>query len=43
MIDVVNYRTANGVVEGLRFRMPPLTVGGHTVYGVIGSASVGSA
>ena len=39
MIDVVNYRTANGVSKGLRFRMPPLTVGGHTVYGVIGSAS----
>jgi clan AA aspartic protease (TIGR02281 family) len=42
MIDVVKYRTANGVTEGLRFRMPPMTVGGHTVYGVIGSVSVSS-
>ena len=39
MIDVVKYQTAAGVSEGLRFRLPPLTVGGRTVYGVIGSVS----
>ena len=42
MIDVQKYQTANGVVEGLRFRMPPITVGGHTVYDVVGSVSRGS-
>ena len=42
LIDVQNYTTANGVVEGLRFRMPPMTVGGHTVYDVIGSVSENS-
>jgi len=36
---VANYRTANGVVEGLRFRMPPMTVAGVTVNNVIGSVS----
>ena len=42
VIDVQKYQTANGVIEGLRFRMPPLTVGGHTVYDVVGSVSKGS-
>jgi predicted aspartyl protease len=42
VIDVVKYRTANGVTEGLRFRMPPLTIGVRTVYGVIGSVSLKS-
>jgi clan AA aspartic protease (TIGR02281 family) len=36
---VANYRTANGVVEGLRFRMPPMTVAGVTVHNVIGSVT----
>lgn len=39
LIDVVKYRTAGGTVDGIRFRMPPLTVGGLTVYGVLGSVS----
>ena len=38
-IDVAKYRTANGVVEGLRFRMPPMTVAGITVHNVVGSVS----
>ena len=42
LIDVKRYQTANGVIEGLRFRMPPMQIGGHTVYGVIGSVSKGS-
>lgn len=42
LIDVVNYQTANGVVAGLRFRCPPLTVGGRTVYGVICSTHRGA-
>lgn len=37
--DVTKYRTANGVIEGLRFRMPPMTVAGVTVHNVIGSVS----
>jgi clan AA aspartic protease (TIGR02281 family) len=41
-IDVTKYKTANGVIEGLRFRMPPMTVNGHTVYGVVGSVHKGS-
>jgi clan AA aspartic protease (TIGR02281 family) len=41
-IDVVKYGTANGVVEGLRFRMPPMTIGGITVHNVIGSVSKNS-
>lgn len=40
-IDVARYRTANGVVEGLRFRMPPMTVAGVTVHNVIGSVTKG--
>ena len=42
LIDVAKYRTANGVIEGLRFRMPPMTIGGHTVHGVVGSVHKGS-
>jgi clan AA aspartic protease (TIGR02281 family) len=42
LIDVVKYQTANGVTEGLRFRMPPMTVGGRTVHGVTGSVSKNS-
>lgn len=42
LIDVQKYRTANGVIEGIRFRMPPMTIGGRTVYGVVGSVSPGS-
>jgi len=38
-IGVANYHTANGVVQGLRFRMPPLTIAGITVNNVIGSVS----
>ena len=41
-IDVVKYQTANGVTEGLRFRMPAMAVGGRTVHGVIGSVSKNS-
>ena len=37
--DVARYRTANGVVEGLRFRMPPMKVAGVTVHNVIGSVT----
>lgn len=40
-IDVVKYRTANGVVEGLRFRLPEIQIGGITYTNLIGSASVG--
>jgi clan AA aspartic protease (TIGR02281 family) len=40
-IDVVRYRTANGVVKGLRFIMPPMQIGGVTVRGVVGSVSQG--
>jgi len=36
---VARYSTANGVVEGLRFRMPPLTIAGVTVRNVIGVVS----
>ena len=36
---VANYRTANGVVQGLRFRMPPMTIAGVTVHNVIGSVT----
>lgn len=39
MIDVRTYVTASGTVEGLRFRMPPITVGGITVRNVVGSVS----
>lgn len=40
LIDVVNYRTASGhVIKGLRFTMPPMSIGGHTVNNVIGSVS----
>jgi predicted aspartyl protease len=43
LFDVVKYRTASGaVIEGLRFRMPPMTVGGRTVNGVIASVSKGA-
>jgi clan AA aspartic protease (TIGR02281 family) len=43
LIDVVKYQTASGhTIEGLRFRMPPMTVGGITVRNVIGSVSNGS-
>jgi clan AA aspartic protease (TIGR02281 family) len=43
LIDVVNYRTASGaVIEGLRFRMPPMTVAGKTVHGVTASVSPGT-
>jgi clan AA aspartic protease (TIGR02281 family) len=38
-VGVANYRTANGVVKGLRFRMPPMTIAGVTVHDVIGSVS----
>ena len=38
-IGVANYSTANGVIKGLRFRMPPLTIAGITVNNVIGSVS----
>lgn len=38
-IDVTKYRTANGTVEGLRFRMPTMTIEGHAVDGVIGSVT----
>jgi clan AA aspartic protease (TIGR02281 family) len=38
-LDVRKYRTANGVVEGLRFRMPPMTVAGVTVHDVVGSVT----
>jgi clan AA aspartic protease (TIGR02281 family) len=42
-IDVVNYRTASGaMIEGLRFRMPPMSVGGRTVHGVVASVSPGT-
>ena len=41
-IDVVQYQTANGVTDGLRFRMPAMTVGGRTVHGVTGSVSKNS-
>ena len=36
---MANYSTANGVVQGLRFRMPPMTIAGVTVHNVIGSVS----
>ena len=40
LIDVRKYRTASGaVIEGLRFRMPPMSIGGHTVRNVVGSVS----
>lgn len=39
LIDVQQYQTANGVSEGLRFRIPSLTVGGITVHNVLGSVS----
>lgn len=39
MIDVRTYITASGTQDGLRFRMPPITVGGVTVHGVTGSVS----
>ena len=40
LIDVKQYRTASGqIVEGLRFRMPPMTVGNKTVHNVVGSVS----
>lgn len=43
VIDVRNYATASGQsIEGLRFRMPALTVGGITVRGVVGSVSPGT-
>jgi predicted aspartyl protease len=42
LIDLQKYRTANGVVEGLRFRMPPMRVGNRIVYGVVGSVNKGS-
>jgi clan AA aspartic protease (TIGR02281 family) len=38
---VARYATANGVVEGLRFRMPPLTISGVTVNNVIGVVTKG--
>lgn len=38
-IGVANYSTANGVVEGLRFRMPPMTIAGVTVHNVVGSVT----
>jgi clan AA aspartic protease (TIGR02281 family) len=38
-IGVANYSTANGVVKGLRFRMPPMTIASVTVHNVIGSVS----
>lgn len=38
---VASYRTANGVVEGLRFRMPPMTIAGVTVHDVTGSVTTG--
>jgi clan AA aspartic protease (TIGR02281 family) len=38
-IGVANYSTANGVIKGLRFRMPPMTIAGVTVHNVIGSVS----
>jgi predicted aspartyl protease len=42
-IDVVKYRTASGaMIEGLRFRMPPMTVAGRTVHGVVASVSPGT-
>jgi clan AA aspartic protease (TIGR02281 family) len=41
LIGVVNYRTANGVVEGMRFRMPPMQIAGITVDGVAGSVTRG--
>lgn len=40
-IDVTKYRTANGTVEGLRFRMPTMTIEGYAVDGVIGSVTKG--
>lgn len=40
LIDVVKYRTASGhVINGLRFTMPPMSIGGHVVNNVIGSVS----
>jgi clan AA aspartic protease (TIGR02281 family) len=42
LIDVDTYVTASGKVEGLRFRMPPLTVGGITLHGVAGSVTPGA-
>jgi clan AA aspartic protease (TIGR02281 family) len=40
-IDVARYRTASGVVEGLRFIMPPMQIAGVTVRGVVGSVTKG--
>jgi clan AA aspartic protease (TIGR02281 family) len=43
LIDVQTYQTASGEVEGLRFRMPVMQIGGLTVRNVVGSVSEGSA
>jgi clan AA aspartic protease (TIGR02281 family) len=40
-IDVTKYRTANGTVEGLRFKMPTMTIEGYAVDDVIGSVTKG--
>lgn len=43
LIDVQSYRTASGaIIEGVRFRMPPMTIEGLTVRNVTGSVSEGT-
>ena len=43
MIDVREYQTAaGGSVHGLRFRMPPMTIGNITIRGVVGSVTPGT-
>lgn len=39
LINVQSYQTASGIVQGLRFRMPPMRVGGYVVNNVVGSVS----
>ena len=39
LIDVTTYQTANGMTPGVRFHMPPLTLGALTIYNVVGSVS----
>src|SRR5262245_26175959 len=41
-VGVANFRMADGrVSQGLRYRLPPLTINGHTVYDVIASTTRG--
>jgi clan AA aspartic protease (TIGR02281 family) len=39
LIDVVRFKTANGVIEGLTFRLRSIQVGTKIVYNVVGSVS----